>query len=149
MAENKTQKTSASAEAFVGAIADPRVRADCETLLTLMQKASGAPPEMWGANMIGFGDYHYVYDSGREGDAALIGFAARKTALTLYMMGGSWDTGLLARLGKHTTGVGCLYIKKLADVDVKVLAALLKDAAKQAKAGAKRDAAKAAARRGR
>jgi hypothetical protein len=101
-------------------------RADAKALVKLMQDAAGEKPKMWGASIIGFGSYHYRYESGREGDMPLIGFSPRKTATVLYNMIGSSDSkALLAKLGKHTTGKGCLYIKKLADVDQQVLEAMV------------------------
>ena len=91
-----------------------------------MQSATGEKPTMWGPSIIGFGSYHYTYDSGREGDMPLIGFSPRKAATVLYGMTGSRDSeALLAKLGKHTTGKGCLYIKKLADVDRQTLQTLI------------------------
>ena len=125
MAENKTKPTELSVAAFVEAITDETRRADAKVLVKLMQKASGEKPTMWGPAIVGFGSVHYKYDSGREGDMPLIGFSPRKAATVLYSMLGSRDArALLAKLGKHTTGKGCLYIKKLADVDQKVLRAL-------------------------
>jgi hypothetical protein len=122
MAENKTKPTKLSVAAFVDALTDPARRADAKALVKLMQSASGEKPKMWGPSIIGFGSYHYRYDSGREGDAPLIGFSPRKAATVLYgMTGFSNSEALLAKLGKHTTGKGCLYIKKLADVDQKIL----------------------------
>lgn len=122
MAENKTKPTNLSVAAFVGALTDQAMRADARALIKLMQSASGEKPKMWGPSIIGFGCYHYRYDSGREGDAPLIGFSPRKAATVLYgLTGPSASKALLAKLGKHTTGKGCLYIKKLADVDQRVL----------------------------
>ncbi len=122
MAENKTKPTSVSVAAFVAALTDQARRADAKALVKLMQSASGEKPKMWGPSIIGFGSYHYRYDSGREGDAPLIGFSPRKAANVLYGVTGAGETkALLAKLGKHTTGKGCLYIKKLADVDARVL----------------------------
>jgi Domain of unknown function (DU1801) len=96
-----------------------------KVLVKLMQSASGEKPKMWGPSIIGFGSYHYKYESGREGDMPVIGFSPRKAANVLYGMKGSSDAdALLAKLGKHTTDKGCLYIKKLADVDQKVLQAM-------------------------
>ena len=136
MPENKTKQTSASVAAFVDALADQIKRADAKTLVKLMQNASGEKPKMWGPSIIGFGSYHYTYDSGREGDMPLVGFSPRKAALVLY--GTTRFNGadaLLAKLGKYTTGKGCLYIKKLDDVDQGVLAKLIAKsvAAKHAK----------------
>ncbi len=125
MADNKTKPTELSVAAFIDAITDPTKRADAKALVKLIQDATGEKPKMWGPSIIGFGTYHYKYDSGREGDAPLIGFSPRKAATVLYGMIGSSDwKALLPKLGKHTTGKGCLYIKKLADVDQQVLGAL-------------------------
>jgi hypothetical protein len=126
MADNKTKPTESSVAAFIDAISDPAKRADARALVKLMQDATGEEPKMWGPSIIGFGSYHYRYDSGREGDMPLIGFSPRKTATVLYnMIGSSASQALLAKLGKHTTGKGCLYIKKLADVDQQVLEAMV------------------------
>lgn len=119
MAENKTKPTEISVAAFIDAITDQGRRSDAKVLVKLMQKASGEKPTMWGPSIIGFGNRHYVYDSGREGDMPLIAFSPRKTATVLYGFGDS--KALLAKLGKYTRGKGCVYIKKLADVDQKVL----------------------------
>jgi hypothetical protein len=126
MAENKTQPTTLSVTAFIEGITDETKRADAKVLVKLMQKASGEKPKMWGPSIIGFGSIHYKYDSGREGDMPLIGFSPRKAANVLYgAIGFSGAEALLAKLGKHTTGKGCLYIKKLADVEQKVLESLV------------------------
>jgi len=126
MAENKTRPTKLSVAAFVGAIADASRRADAKALVKLMQSASGEKPQMWGPSIIGFGSHHYRYESGREGDMPLVGFSPRKAATVVYGVIGSSDSKtLLAKLGKHSTGKGCLYIKKLADVDQEVLNAMI------------------------
>jgi hypothetical protein len=126
MADNKTKPTRLSVAAFIDAIADPSRRGDAKALVKLMQRAAGEKPQMWGPSIIGFGSYHYKYDSGREGDMPLIGFSPRKAANVLYNVTGFNDSkALLAKLGKHTTGKGCLYIKKLADVDQQVLGTML------------------------
>jgi hypothetical protein len=126
MAENKTKPTKLSVAAFIDALTDPTRRADAKALVKLMQTASGEKPTMWGPSIIGFGSYHYTYDSGREGDMPLIGFSPRKAATVLYNMAAYKDSeALQAKLGKHTTGKGCLYIKKLADVDQKTLQTLI------------------------
>ena len=122
MADNKTKATNVSVSAFIDAITDPGRRADAKALVKLMQKAAGEKPKMWGPSIIGFGSHHYVYDSGREGDMPLIAFSPRKAATVLY--GLSDAEALLPKLGKHTRGKGCVYIKKLADVDQKVLEAM-------------------------
>lgn len=122
MADNKTKPTKLSVAAFIDAITDEGRRADAKALLKLMQKAAGEKPTMWGPSIIGFGSHHYVYDSGREGDMPLIAFSPRKAATVLYGMAGfDGSEALMAKLGKHTAGKGCVYIKKLADVDQKVL----------------------------
>ena len=126
MAENKTKLTEISVSAYIEALTNQTSRADAKALVQLMQRATGEKPKMWGPSIIGFGSYHYKYDSGREGDAPIIGFSPRKAATVLYGVTGFSDSeALLAKLGKHTTGKGCLYIKKLADVDQKVLEALV------------------------
>jgi hypothetical protein len=130
MAENKTKPTEASVAGFVDAIADPQKRADAKTVIRLMHRATGKKPKLWGPSIVGFGSLHYVYDSGREGDMPIVSFSPRKAALVLYNLIGAGDAdALLAKLGKHTTGKGCLYIKKLADVDEGVLEKLIGNAA--------------------
>ena len=126
MADNKTKPTKVSVAAFIGALTDQTSRTDAKALVKLMQSATGEKPKMWGPSIIGFGSYHYTYESGREGDAPLIGFSPRKAATVLYGATGCGDSeALLAKLGKHSTGKGCLYIKKLADVDQRVLETLV------------------------
>jgi len=126
MAGNKTKPTESSVAAFIDAVTDTTKRADAKALVKLMQDAAGEKPKMWGPSIIGFGSCHYRYESGREGDMPRIGFSPRKTAMVLYNVIESSDSkALLAKLGKHTTGKGCLYIKKLADVDQKVLEAMV------------------------
>ncbi len=125
MADNKTKPTKLSVAEFVDGITDETRRADAKALVKLMQSASGEKPKMWGPSIIGFGSHHYRYESGREGDMPLVGFSPRKAATVLYVAGLSDSAALLAKLGKHTTGKGCLYIKKLADVDQQVLEALV------------------------
>ena len=103
---------------YIGALTDEAKRADAKALVKLMQGATGEKPKMWGPSIIGFGSYHYKYESGREGDMPLAGFSPRKAATVVYGMSGfSECEALLGKLGKHTTGGGCLYIKKLTDVD--------------------------------
>ena len=126
MADNITKQTKVSVTAFLQALPDPAKRADAKALIKLMQSATGEKPKMWGPSIIGFGAYHYTYDSGREGDMPLIGFSPRKPATVLYGATGFSDSeAVLAKLGKCTTGKGCLYIKRLADVDPKVLKELV------------------------
>jgi hypothetical protein len=119
MAENKTKPNKLSVTAFINAVSDPSRRADAKALIKLLQGATGERPEMWGPSIIGFGSYHYKYESGREGDMPIVSFSPRKAATVLYGIAGARE--LLPKLGKHTTGKGCLYIKKLADVDQEVL----------------------------
>ncbi len=119
MPENKTKPTKLSVTSFMNAITDPARRADAKALVKLLQDVSGEKPQMWGAAIIGFGRYHYKYDSGREGDMPIVGFSPRKAATVVY--GVASAKAMLPKLGKHTTGKGCLYIKKLADVDQEVL----------------------------
>src|SRR6202140_1765019 len=126
MSDNKTKPTKLSVATFIDALTDPGMRSDAKALIKLMQDAAGEKPRMWGPSIIGFGSYHYKYESGREGDMPVIAFSPRKAATVLYGMTGlSEAAALLAKLGKHTTGKGCLYIKKLADVDQHVLEALV------------------------
>jgi len=126
MAGIKTHKTDAGVDTLMDAIADETRRADCLTLLDLMKEATGEPPAVWSSGLIGFGTYHYKSPSGQEGDWFPVGFASRKAAITVYLgisLEGAED--LLGKLGKHTTGKGCIYIKRLADVDVAVLEELV------------------------
>ncbi len=126
MAELKTKETTESATDFLNGIADEKIRVDCQKIAGLMEAATGAKPKMWGAAIVGFGNRHLKYDSGREVDWLEIGFAPRKANLTLYLnIGEGWDENLLSKLGKHKLGMGCLSIKRLSDVDEKVLAKLI------------------------
>ncbi|MEO5887468.1 MAG: DUF1801 domain-containing protein [Anaerolineales bacterium] len=125
--EVKTKVNEASVESFLNTVKDEDVRKDCFEILKLMKQVTKEEPKMWGASIVGFGSYHYKGASGREGDWMLTGFSPRKQNLTLYILGGfDSHTDLLKKLGKHKTSVGCLYIKKLEDVDVKVLKELIK-----------------------
>ena len=129
MPENKTKATTLSVGAYIDALTDPTRRSDAKDLVQLMQRASREKPRLWGPSIVGFGSYHYRYDSGREGDMPLISFSSRKAATVLYsMLDHSEAKDLLAKLGRHTTGKGCLYIKKLADVDRTVLETLIRNA---------------------
>lgn len=126
MAENKTQANDGDVDSFVNSIADARLREDCRTVMALMRAATDASPRMWGASIVGFGSYHYRYASGREGDSFFVGFSPRKQNLTLYLSYGfAEQADLLSRLGKHTTGKACLYIKRLSDIDQAVLRELI------------------------
>ena len=122
MPENKTRPTSRSAVTFLNTIRDRQRRDNCFAILEMMRQISGSEPVMWGSAIIGFGTYHYVYESGREGDTVVIGFSPRKQNISIYLMGGLQPLeGELAQLGKYKTGKGCLYINSLSDVNVKVL----------------------------
>ena len=144
MAELKTKKTAVSVEVFLNAVADEKQRADAFVLVAMMKELTGEKPVMWGPTMVGFGDYHYVYASGHEADTFLTGFSPRKGNLVLYFMPGlERFASLLQKLGKHKATKGCLYIKKLADVDLAVLREMI--AAALAKPCLPREQAKAAA----
>ncbi len=126
MAENKTKATNVSVESYLSSIEGESRRKDCEVLTKLMSKVTKQEPKMWGTSIVGFGSYHYKYESGREGDAPLAGFSSRKGDITLYLASGfPGQEELLAKLGKHKTGKGCLYIRKLSDVDLKTLEQLI------------------------
>ena len=126
MKENKTKATEASVGSYLAAIADEARRQDCEALTKLMTKATKQPPKMWGTSIVGFGSYHYKYASGREGDSCLTGFSSRKSDITLYLVASfPGQEELLAKLGKHKRGKGCLYIRQLSDVNPKVLEQLI------------------------
>jgi hypothetical protein len=120
--ENKTQPTDVSVPAYIDAVADETQRADAHRIAAMMERLSGHKPLMWGHGIIGFGSYHYKYESGREGDMCRIGFSPRKGQTVLYLVDGFLGHGeLMAKLGKHKTGKSCLYIKRLSDVDEAVL----------------------------
>jgi len=134
MTELKTVQTRASVDRFLQGIKDENKRADCYKLVEMMEKATKSRGKMWGTSIVGFGDYHYVYDSGRENDWFITGFSPRKQNLTLYTIGGFHQfPDLMEQLGKYSTGKGCLYIKKLEDVDSKILQKLLTQSVKAAK----------------
>jgi len=127
MAELKTKRNKGDVEAFLNSVADEKKRQDSFTILELMKKVTGKEPAMWGDSIIGFGNYHYKYASGREGDWFLTGFSPRVQNLTLYIMAGFDEYNqLLGKLGKHSTGKSCLYIKKIEDIDINVLKELVK-----------------------
>ncbi len=128
MAEQKTKQTGASVDAFLNAVANEQQRADSFRILEMMREITGQTPRMWGPTMVGFGEFHYVYDSGHEGDIFLTGFSPRKNALTLYFMAGLDQrfSAQLKKLGKAKASKGCLYIKKLADVDLNVLQEMIR-----------------------
>ena len=129
--ENKTQPTKRSVKEFLEEIEDEQMRKDCKELSKFMEKLSGEKPVLWGDVIVGFGKYHYKYESGREGDSCLIGFAPRKAGISLYLSScEAPDPALLRQLGKHAMGKGCLTIKRLADVDVRVLERLIRNSVK-------------------
>lgn len=131
MSENKTQQTDANVTKFLDSIPNETKRNDSYTLVELMEQASGESPKMWGSSIIGFGKYHYVYESGREGDAPIIGFSPRKQNLALYLLDDWQDfDDLRSALGKHSLGKSCLYINKLADVNMPALKQLIKTSLK-------------------
>ncbi|HZJ23274.1 MAG TPA: DUF1801 domain-containing protein [Anaerolineales bacterium] len=141
MAELKTKVNEGSVNKFLDSIEDEAKRKDSYLLFKMMEKATKNEARMWGDSIVGFGDYHYVGKSGREGDWFLAGLSPRKQNLTLYMLGG-WEqhAELLAKLGKHSLGKGCLYIKRLDDVNMPVLNKLIVEAVKHAKKQAQADA---------
>ena len=123
MSDQKTKKTGESVKAFIDAVTDAQKRDDSHCLIKMMQEITGEAPQMWGPSLIGFGDYRYVYESGHAGDWFVVGFSPRKAAISVYLTCGLTEqfSSHLERLGKHKTGVGCLYVKKLADIDLAVL----------------------------
>lgn len=126
MAENKTQATESSVEEFLEGVEHPTRRRDGFRLLTLMKENTGEIPSMWGPSIVGFGSYHYKYQSGREGDTVAVGFSPRKGSLSLYGLTYAPEAKeLLPRLGKHTLGAACLYVNRLEDIDESVLADLI------------------------
>ena len=122
MYEAKTRPSAASVQAYVNAIADEQRREDCRALIAMLTRVTKCKPTMWGSSIVGFGSYHYRYASGHEGDAPLAGFSSRKAAISIYVMAGFEDSELLlAQLGKHKVAKACLYVKRLADINVMVL----------------------------
>lgn len=126
MTTNKTQPTALKVSEFINGIEDRQQRADAKKIAAMMRRATGKRARMWGASIVGYGQYHYKYDSGREGDFMITGFSPRKQALSVYIMPGfdQFD-GLMKKLGKYKTGKSCLYLKRLSDVDEKVLEKLI------------------------
>ena len=132
MALNKTQLTSASPAAYIAAIVDEGRRQDCATLARLMAEVSKQPARMWGPSIVGFGTHRYALAGGKEGEICAIGFSSRTADITIYGAGGECaDAGLLAKLGRHDRGKGCVYVRRMADVDHEVLRRLLTDAVKR------------------
>ena len=127
MAKNKTTENTNSVTDFINTVTDETKRNDCFQIIELMQIQTGFEAKMWGGAIVGFGSYHYKYESGREGDAPLIGFSPRVNAITLYLAG-DFDKKeeLLKKFGKHKTSKGCIYIKRLVDVDIKLLKEMIK-----------------------
>lgn len=124
MAEAKTKPTRVSFATYLAGIDDPERRRDCKALAAMMKRVTGCGPTIWGPSIVGFGSYHYKYASGHEGDSCVVGFSSRKGDISLYLMGVLQDPGakpLLAKLGKHKAGKGCLYVRRLSDVDPQVL----------------------------
>lgn len=131
MAENKTKQTNASVDKFLKTVEDKEKRMDCYKVIELMKKITKEEPKMWGTAIVGFGTFHYKYASGHEGDMCIAGFSPRKQALTVYITAGFKKyPELMKKLGKHKTSVACLYIKKLDDVDLKVLKELITESVK-------------------
>jgi len=131
MAELKTKPNDQNVERFLNGITDEKKRQDCFTILELMKQITQTEPKMWGSSMVGFGSYHYKYESGREGDSFLTGFSPRKQNLTLYIMAGfDQYEELLKTLGKHKTGKSCLYIKRIEDIDLSTLKKLIEQSVK-------------------
>ena len=136
MAELKTRKSDADVEAFLDRIENDKRREDCRAVVELLADVTGEPPVMWGGSIIGFGSYHYRYASGREGDWMAAGVSPRKQSLTLYIMTGfPRHEALMKKLGRYTTGKSCLYIRKLADVDMAVLRELVRESVEQVSKG--------------
>ena len=128
MAQNKTKPTGEAVQAHLKAVASPEQLADCQAIWALLKGVTGEEPKMWGPSIVGFGSYHYRYDSGREGDSCLTGFAVRSKDLVVYLVAsGPEQEALRARLGKHRMGKSCLYFKRLADLDAQVLEQLVRD----------------------
>ncbi|WP_435660594.1 DUF1801 domain-containing protein [Leisingera caerulea] len=127
MTQNKTVPTGASVEAFLASVEPARKAAEAQELDALFRRVSGFEPRLWGPSIIGYGRYHYRYASGREGDFLATGFSPRKARHSIYIMPGYQDYGaILSRLGKHKLGKSCLYVNKLADIDLEVLAELIR-----------------------
>lgn len=132
MAEIKTKATPVSVDQFIEAVEPPQRRDDARVIDAMLRRVTGEQPKMWGPTIVGYGQYHYRYDSGHEGDMCRLGFSPRKPQLVLYVLtGDDEEAALLAKLGKHSTGKSCLYIKKLADVDLGVLEQLTRHALAQ------------------
>ena len=127
MAKNKTTETQKSVASFLTKIKDEQKRNDCSAIIGLITKHTGLEPKMWGTSIVGFGSYHYKYESGREGDAPLVGLSPRANAITLYLSSVKAKVELLKKLGKHKVGGGCVYIQKLEDIDTSILLKMVKN----------------------
>lgn len=128
MSENKTRPTHASADDFLAAISNEERREDCQVIRRIMEKVTGEPAVIWGTSIVGFGQYHYRYESGREGDWAVTGFSPRTNDVSVHLLAAGPDqAGLLARLGRYRMGKSCLYIRKRSDIDLGVLEQLISD----------------------
>ena len=131
MSQNKTQPTEQSVKTFIDSLDDQQKIADSYSLLDLMKEVTGCEPKMWGPSIIGFDQYHYKYESGREGNFLKVGFSPRKRELSIYLMCGfEKHTEMMKKLGKHRTGKSCLYVKKLEDIDLDVLKDLVQESIK-------------------
>ena len=131
MSKNKTIATTLSVNDYLNTIDNPQRKEDCWAIHDLMKKVTGKEPRMWGTTIVGFGSYHYKYDSGREGDMLATGFSNRKQAITIYIMGGFKNhEELLSKVGPHKTGKSCFYIKKLSNMDIDVLSILISESIK-------------------
>ncbi len=134
MIANTIVATDAGVEAYLAAVEDPKRRADCDAIVKLMRAVTKKPPVMWGSSIVGFDSYHYRYDSGREGDWCVTGFSSRKGDISVYLVAaGPKQESLLAKLGRYRIGKSCLYLRSLADVDVKVLRELVEDSVAEVK----------------
>lgn len=134
MAENKTKPTDASVEQYIDSRANEEQRSDCNTLMAMMKRVTKQQPKMWGPSIVGYGSYHYTYDSGRTGDMPLVGFAIRGRELVVYIYTeGAKREALLAKLGKYKIGKSCLYFKRLSDLDKTVLEQLIKNSVQEVK----------------
>jgi hypothetical protein len=127
MAKNKTIETKNSVAGFLTTIKDEKRREDCSAIIALIARHTGLEPKMWGTSIVGFGNYHYKYESGHEGNAPLAGIASRANAITLYLSNLDEKEGLLSALGKYKRGKGCIYIQKLEDIDTGILIKMVKN----------------------
>ena len=125
MAKNKTTETQLSVADFIATIKDDKKRSDCSALVKLISKHTELKPKIWGTSIVGFGSYHYKYESGREGDAPLVGLSPRANAITLYLSNIKEKEDLLKKLGKHKVGGGCVYVSKLEDINTVILTKLI------------------------